>query len=125
MAITKTITIDGQEVTFKASAAMPRLYRARFGRDLFKDLDLLIAGFKENDESNSMMPIESLEAFENISFIMARYADPTIPDDPMKWLDRFEVFSIYNVLPQILQLWGLNVETDSESKKKPEAATDP
>ena len=125
MAITKTITIDGQAVTFKASAAMPRLYRARFGRDLFRDLDMLIQGISENDESSSMMPIESLEVFENISYIMARYADPTIPDDPMEWLDRFEAFSIYQVLPEILRLWGLNVETNSESKKKPKAPTAP
>ena len=56
--------------------------------------------------------------FENISFIMARYADPSLPDKPEEWLDRFETFSIYQVLPEILKLWGLNVETDAESKKK-------
>ena len=125
MAITKNIIIDGREVPFRTSAAMPRLYRLRFGRDLFRDMDLLVAGLKTNDENNSMLPIESLEIFENISFIMARYADPTIPDDPMKWLDEFKTFSIYDVLPQILSLWGLNVETESESKKKAEAPTAP
>ena len=38
MAVTKKIEIDGKEVTFKASAAVPRLYRIKFGRDIYKDL---------------------------------------------------------------------------------------
>ena len=29
MAVTKKIEIDGKEVTFKASAAVPRLYRSQ------------------------------------------------------------------------------------------------
>lgn len=121
MAITNMILIDGQEVPFKASAAVPRLYRARFGRDLFRDLNDLVKAINTNDENNSMLSIDSLEVFENIAFIMARYADPTIPDNPEAWLDRFETFSIYQVLPAILKLWGINVETDVENKKKPTA----
>lgn len=38
MAVTKKIEIDGKKVTFKASAAVPRLYRIKFGRDIYKDL---------------------------------------------------------------------------------------
>ena len=34
MAITKKIEIDGQQVDFRASAAVPRLYRIKFGRDI-------------------------------------------------------------------------------------------
>ena len=41
MAVTKTISIDGQEVTFRASAAVPRLYRVKFHRDIYKDLSAL------------------------------------------------------------------------------------
>ena len=37
MAIKKNITIDGIEVPFKASAAVPRLYRLKFHRDIYKD----------------------------------------------------------------------------------------
>jgi len=124
MAVTRTITIDGVQIPFKASAATPRQYRARFGRDLFKDLDQLISGINENDAGSSMLPIDSLEVFENISFIMAKAADPSVPDDPEKWLDRFDTFSIYQVLPEILKLWGLNAQTDSESKKKASPQTD-
>ena len=38
MSMKKNITIDGQEVAFKASAAIPRIYRMRFHRDIYKDL---------------------------------------------------------------------------------------
>ena len=38
MSMKRNITIDGQEVAFKASAAIPRIYRMRFHRDIYKDL---------------------------------------------------------------------------------------
>ena len=54
---------------------------------------------------------------KNISFIMAKHADANIPDTPEEWLDGFSTFSIYQVLPKIIELWGLNVATQVESKK--------
>lgn len=36
--IEKTIDVSGVPVKFRSSAAIPRLYRAKFGRDIFKDL---------------------------------------------------------------------------------------
>ena len=53
----------------------------------------------------------------NIAYITAKHADPFIPDSPEEWLDEFSTFSIYQVLPKIIELWGLNVQTDVESKK--------
>ena len=41
MSLVKTIEIDGQRVPFKASAAIPRIYRIRFQRDIYKDLSEL------------------------------------------------------------------------------------
>lgn len=117
MAIERKIKIDGKEVLFKASAAIPRIYRLEYGRDIFKDLIRLEEGVGGNSEEFSNMDIESLEIFENIAFIMARHADPTIKDDIDKWLEDFNTFSIYQVLPQLIELWGLNLKTDSKSKK--------
>ena len=49
---------------------------------------------------------------------MAKHADPQgVPDTPDEWLDQFGTFSIYQVLPEIIELWGLNVQTQVESKK--------
>ena len=118
MAIKKNITVDGIEVPFKASAAVPRLYRIKFRRDIYKDFAALQSSVKEGDEEGSALDIESLEVFENIAYIMAKHADPeNVPDDPDDWLEAFNTFSIYEVLPQLIELWGLNVETQAESKK--------
>jgi hypothetical protein len=117
MAVTETISIDGQEVTFRASAAVPRLYRVKFHRDIYKDLSALQKSLGENDENASRLDSFSLEMFENISFIMAKHADPSIPNTPEEWLERFNTFSIYQVLPEIIDLWGLNVKADVEAKK--------
>ena len=117
MSMTTKIMIDGKEVPFKASAAIPRIYRIKFHRDIYKDLDTLSKAVGDGNEENSHLDMFSLEMFENIAYIMAKHADPSIPDTPEEWLDKFSTFSIYQVLPEIIKLWGLNVETQVESKK--------
>lgn len=117
MALTKTIQIDGKEVTFRASAAIPRLYRVKFHRDIYRDLDALQKAMDASDEGASTLDTFSLELFENISYIMARHADSSVPDTPEAWLEQFNTFSIYQVLPQIIELWGLNLQTDVTAKK--------
>ena len=52
---------------------------------------------------------------------MALHADPTIPGTIDEWLDQFEMFSIYEILPQILELWGNNLFTEVSTKKNEEA----
>ena len=118
MSMKRNIVIDGQEVSFRASAAIPRIYRMRFHRDIFKDLKDLEKGIDKNDPENSSLDMFSLEMFENIAYVMAKHADPSIPDTPEAWLDGFNTFSIYQVLPQIIELWGLNTQTDVQAKKK-------
>ena len=117
MSIVKKITIDDKEVAFKASAAIPRIYRLKFQRDIYKDLHSLEKAIGDSKEDNSNLDMFSLEMFENIAYIMAKHADGTIPDTPEEWLDDFNTFSIYQVLPQLIELWGLNVKTDVEAKK--------
>ena len=117
MSIVKKIEIDGQMVAFKASAAIPRIYRLKFQRDIYKDLRSLEKSIGDGDEENSNLDLFSLEMFENIAYIMAKHADGSIPDSPEEWLDDFNTFSIYQVLPQLIELWGLNVQTDVEAKK--------
>lgn len=133
MAIKKNITINGREVPFKASAAVPRLYRLKFGRDIYRDLDALKKSMKEQKDNQnvdentedgstapleSSMDIESLEVFENVAYIMAKHAVPeNVPENPDEWLEQFNTFSIYEILPQLIELWGLNTETQAKSKK--------
>ena len=119
MSICKKIEIDGQDVLFKASAAIPRIYRLKFQRDIYKDLRVLEKCVGEGNEAQSALDMSSLEMFENIAYTMAKHADPEIPNEVEEWLDGFNTFSIYQVLPQLIELWGLNVQTEVEAKKNP------
>ena len=117
MSMIKQIEIDGKQVSFKASAAIPRIYRMKFQRDIYKDLKALEKSIGDNSEEGSNLDMFSLEMFENIAFVMAKHADASTPNTPEEWLDGFNTFSIYQVLPQLIELWGLNVQTDVEAKK--------
>lgn len=113
----KKVMIDGQEVAFAASAAIPRQYRNTFGRDIFTDINALSQKISANSENASTMDIQSLEVFENIAYIMAKHADKNVPDTPEEWLDGFGTFSVYQVLPQIVTLWTENLMTTATAKK--------
>lgn len=114
----KTVEICGKQVTFKSSATIPRLYRVKFQRDIFKDLTRLEKSYKKKTKEGGDLEIDDLEIFENVAYIMAYHADHSIPDTIDEWLDQFEMFSIYEVLPEILDLWGKNMIADVGAKKK-------
>ena len=99
---------------FKSSASIPRLYRLKFKRDIFKDLSKLEKSYQGSD---SQFEIDDLEIFENVAYIMAYHGDNNIPSTIDEWLVQFEMFSIYEILPEILELWGSNIQTDVDSKK--------
>ena len=103
----KTVLISGKEVRFRSSAAIPQLYRIKFKRDIFKDLTKLEKSYKGKTDEGEEMQIEDLEIFENVAYIMAYHADHSIPGTIDDWLDEFEM---YQVLPEILELWGANTE---------------
>ena len=106
----KTVRVGEVDVKFRSSATIPRLYK----RDIFKDLSKLEKTFKASEGS---FEIDDLEIFENVAYIMAYHADRSIPGNIDDWLDQFEMFSIYEILPEILELWGANLETEVQSKK--------
>lgn len=120
----KEILIDGKKVKFKASAAIPRIYRNQYGRDIFLDMKKIAESVDESEKNKeetgsgaSTIPLNDLSMFEQIAFVMAKHADPNIPNNIMEWLDEFDTFSIYMVLPEIIALWNLNEQTQSEAKK--------
>ena len=116
--IKREIEICGKNVPFRSSATIPRLYRAKFKRDIFKDLYKLESSYKGKQTKGSEFQIEDLEIFENVAYIMAYHADNSIPSTIEEWLDQFDMFSIYEVLPQILELWGDNMMTEVKAKKE-------
>lgn len=113
----REIEICGKTIPFRSSATVPRLYRAKFKRDIFKDLSKLEKSYKGKTEDGDDFQIDDLEIFENVAYIMAYHADNSIPASIDDWLDQFDMFSIYEVLPQILELWGDNLATEVAAKK--------
>lgn len=127
----RTIRVDGREVRFRASAAIPRMYRLKFRRDILQDMKTIQTTIQESEEARqaaiaaceedagSSIPLEALTLFENVAYLMARHADPEhTPDNVEKWLDEFGTFSIYTVFPVIQELWTENLQTLNTSKKK-------
>lgn len=125
----KTLVIGGEKIKMRASALIPRIYRFKFGRDLIRDMKELERNYKkaaslpdnasEEERQDSQLSILDLTIFENIAWTMCKAATPNIPDDPDEWLDNIDgVFSIYEVLPQILELWTAGMATTSEPVKK-------
>lgn len=115
----KTITIDDKKVRFKATAMTPRMYRQQFQADLFVDIQRLNDAWQKARENKEPLPGDALTMFENIAYTMAKQADPdAVPDSADEWLEEFDMFSIWQILPEIIQLWGINNLSINESKKK-------
>lgn len=113
----KVIEIDGKEIKFRATAAIPRLYRIKFGRDIMKDMQDIQKAMEKSDKEP--IPMKMLEVFENVAYLMAKHANPAMEAKTVEdWLDGFDTFSIYIVFPQLLELWRANNQTLVSPKKK-------
>lgn len=119
----KVIRIDDRDVEFRATARTPRLYRAIIGRDMIIDMNNLSKSYKKIVEAKKegkeeTFSSQELMVFEDAAYVMARHATPDIEEKtPDEWLDTFGMFSIYEILPQLLVLWGENQKTTSKAKK--------
>lgn len=141
----RTVTIDGKTVTLRASALVPRLYRHLIGRDIIRDMATLKASYNaalkaqetgadEEGQNTAAMTAMDLEIFENIAWVMLKHGaefrdtesgrvlmngDMTVGQSPDEWLEQMDgVFSVYDVLPVILELWDANQRTTSTPAKK-------
>ena len=102
----RKIKIGDKEVTLRATAAVPYLYREEFGQDMLLDMA------EANSGSNTTL-------FTRLAYVMARHADKSqTPENIIDWLDEFETFDIYQAVPAIMEVWGLNQQTTAKSKKK-------
>lgn len=119
-----TVTIDGREVRFRATAAIPRLYRIKFRRDILQDFQAIQKELEQTGQGGSTLPIQALTLFEDIAYIMAKHADKdAVPADPDEWLESFGTFSIYQIFPTLLALWTGNIEMMDVAKKKLDQST--
>lgn len=126
--MTKTVVIDGREFRMRASALTPRLYRAFFKRDMIRDMQNLITAYnklltlpedateEEKNEANLTI-LDYLEVFENVAWLFCKEGGETVGNSPEAWLDTIEgMFSIYEAMPAIIELWLDNQTTTSIPK---------
>lgn len=127
----RDVETSGKTVTLGASALLPKIYRVRFGRDLISDMNRLRKSYQavnslppsatEEEKQSAALDEIDLTIFERVAWAMAYHADSdgSVPHDPDEWLESFDgVFSIYEIFPVILELWGLNQKTTSVPAKK-------
>ena len=106
------IVIDGRKILFEANGATPIKYRRMFHRDFLIEIAKLGKQIKAGG-----LP-DNLEIIENLAYIMAKEADPDVPDDMDEWIAQFEPFSIYAAAEDIIRFWNISRGTTSELKKK-------
>lgn len=123
--------IFGTDHKLKMSAATPRIYRAKFGKDIIVQMDAMYErlsneGKKKDEEkkdeekkgdSVSFTP-EELEMMENLIFVCNRQAEPEQPEDIFEWLASFEIGAITGTYGIIMKMWEDNLHQTSRSKKK-------
>lgn len=101
----------GAELWLRATALTPRLYRHKFGRDLFSDMTM--AAKNKGDVS-----MHVLSNIEDLAYIMARQYNPAIPESEEEWLDGLPMSFATEICVPVIDLWGMNQKTTSTSKKK-------
>lgn len=115
----REVFIDGKQIKFRATARTPRLYRAIIGRDMIQDMNKLMKSYERKQKSEDDLDVIDLQIFEDVAYAMARHANPDMEEKTAdEWLDTFQMFSIYEVLPHIIELWALNTKQTSTPKKK-------
>jgi len=112
----KTIEIDGKKVRFKSNGATPLRYKAQFGKDYLKEILKMSAVETIGKKGKNIENLETIdfEVFYNIAWIMAKTADPSIPE-PLEWLATFDEFPIAEIFPEMQELM---LATITASKKK-------
>jgi hypothetical protein len=96
----KTILIDGKEVRFKSTGSTALRYKAQFGKDYLSEI--LKLNNLNGLDLNTTTSFEGFdfEVFYNIAWVMAKTANPSIPD-PITWLDEFESFPMMDIIPEL------------------------
>lgn len=124
----KTVKVGEKEVRFTSSAMIPLLYRNEFkGKDIFVDMQKLHNEMESKEEKELDLSVEALEVFERVAYIFAKHTAKVEKREDFEsmedWFLQFETFDIYLILPQIIDLWVVENQTKSKSKKKVKEST--
>jgi len=121
---------EGRSCNFKASAFSPIAFNKLFpGRDFMKEIEAL-HDTQEESKSGGALPVEVYEMFVRIAYTFAWQGLAPSPaqtpeqkeflekyPDPWSWIDTFNTFSIYEILPEIVDLWYAGAKPTATAKK--------
>ena len=110
----KILTISGKEVPFKSSGAFFLRYRSQFGKDPLREIMLLNKGLEEYNKTGSVEHIDTVVLF-NLIWALAKTANPDIKP-PMEWLDEFDEFPVFDLLPELEDMLVQSLGTSKSVK---------
>lgn len=111
----KIINVSGKDVKFKSSASTLYIYQMQFKSDLLIDMKKLQGKLAKVKTEEEQFESIDLMLFAKIAWTMAKTADSSIPLIE-QWLDEFEIFSIYEILPQLSDLLLESFKSVNEKK---------
>jgi hypothetical protein len=116
----KTIVIDGKKVSFRCSSITLAIYKKQFKRELYKD----ILKLEESQKLFGLKTLQSgdlnlyeLETYHRIAWAFAKTANRRVPS-PYQWLEEFELFPIYEVFPELLELLSETINFKTRELKR-------
>ena len=126
----KKVTLCGKACTLENNALLPRRYRNQFGRDLIVDMKTMVDAYQK-DRANFNTEVLEMDAYqkdranfntevlENISWLMLKEAGEQVGENPEEWLASLDdTFAVYEIIGDVVELWGKGRETTSKPKKK-------
>ena len=123
----KTLKIDGKDITFKCTGGTLYRYKNQFGREFLADA----ANLMDFEDSKTKKKLKNphgkitlqdeydftklnLELVYNLSWVMAKTANPSIPD-PQAWLDSFNTFPIAEIIEPIMDMLQKSIEMSAKN----------
>lgn len=108
----KVIKVGDVDVRFKATGKTVALAEEKFRIDVLKEITNLQQDVEKGDMGRSM------RVFKQLAYVMAKQANPEVPDDYLDWLDQFGMFDLDAALPDIVSLWNVAALGKAQPKKK-------
>lgn len=122
----KIVSVGEKKVVLRATAALPRVYRSIFGRDVFKDITPMLERYQKIDpeKTDDLSMVNQIgdydmETLENLTFAMAWMGMPDVQKmEPLEWFDSFSSPELAVMEQEAFTLWVMDNYTIDEAKKK-------
>lgn len=122
----KIINVDGQDILLKINGGFLIDYKMRFKKDVFQEFFKIASALDSAGDDNTMevLSVLDVETIYNLLYLMAKTADNSIPDEPVEWFRKFDVFPIVDFLGDMIELMTDSFMGDGQKKTKMKMTTD-